>query len=136
MEKDPQRLNLEGLVRKLRSVTLAVQLLPFVYGFFFVLAMVAYLILPEWLSVVCDHLFYVSLVVIIYNLILSRTLRLCCWHKAACVVPLFPELVSVADQTIIDLSEQAAIINVWTIITMTFILLVSAYKVFFSDGRK
>lgn len=136
MEKDPQRLNLEGLVRKLRSVTLAVQLLPFVYGFFFVLAMVAYLVLPEWVSVVCDHMFYVSLVVIIYNLILSRTLRLCGWHKAACVVPLFPELVSVADQTVIELSEDAAVINIWTIATMTFVLLVSAYKVFFSNGRK
>jgi len=136
MEKDQQRLNLEGLVRKLRSVTLAVQLLPFVYGFLFVLAMVAYLVLPEWISVICDHLFYVSLVVIIYNLILSRTLKLCAWHRAACLVPLLPELVSVADQTIIDLSEQAAVINIWTIITMTFILLISAYKVFFSNGRR
>ena len=136
MGKDQQRLNLEGLVRKLRSVTLAVQLLPFVYGFFFILAMVAYRVLPEWVSVVCDHLFYVSLVVIIYNLILSKTLRLCGWHKAACVVPLFPELVSLADQTVIELTEMAAAINMWVIAMMTFVLLVSAYKVFFSDGRK
>ena len=135
MDKDQRRHNLEELIRKLRNITTAVQLLPFVYGFLFILAMIAYLVLPDWVSILCDHLFYVSITVVVYNLILSKMLRLCAWHRTACIVPVIPELVSIADQTIVNLSESALIINLGTIIFMTALLLISAYKVFFY-GRK
>lgn len=135
MDGDQRRLNLEELIRKLRNITTVVQLLPFIYGFLFIFALVAYLVLPDWVSTVCDHFFYVSLTVILYNLILSRTLRLCRWHKLACVIPLFPEMVSLADLTLIDLSSHAAIVNILTIIFMTLLLLIAAYNVFF-NGRK
>lgn len=135
VDRDQRKLNLEELIRKLRTVTLVVQLLPFIYGFLFILALIAYLVLPDWVSILCDHFFYVSLTVILYNLILSRTLRLCHWHRIACIVPLFPEMVSLADLTLINLSSRAAIVNIITIISMTLLLLVAAYNVFF-NGRK
>lgn len=135
MGKDQERLNLKELVKKLRDITRAVQLLPFVYGFLFVIAMLVYLFCPDWLSTICDHLFYVSIAGVIYNLILSRTLRLCKWHRAACCIPLLPEFVGLADKTIVNLSQYAEFLNIGTIITMTSLLLISAYKVFFSNGR-
>lgn len=130
VDKDQRRLSLEELIRKLRNITTVVQLLPFIYGFLFILALIAYLVLPDWVSVLCDHFFYVSLTVILYNLILSRTLRLCRWHRIACIVPLFPEIVSLADLTLINLSSRAAVVNIITIISMTLLLLIAAYNVF------
>ena len=131
MAEDQERLKLEGLIKKLRSVTLAVQILPFIYAFLYILAMVAYLLCSDIVSIICDHLFYVSVCVIVYNLILSKTLRLCNWHRASCLVPLIPELVGLADSTIIDLSEVAVKVNIFTIIAMILILLICAHHVFF-----
>lgn len=93
--------------------------------------MVAYLVCDDVVSIICDHLFYVSFCVIIYNLILSKTLQLCYWHKAACIVPIIPEIVGLADATIVDLSEFAVKVNIWTIIVMILILLICAHHVFF-----
>lgn len=130
MDRDQRRLDLEGLIIKLRTITRAVQLLPFLYGFLYILAMIVYLLCPDWISVVCDHLFYISVTGVAYNLILSRILRLCKWHRAACLVPLTPELVGLADQTLVKLSAYAELINICIIIVSTMLLLVAAYNVF------
>lgn len=138
MDREQTNRHLEYLIGKLKAITLAIQLLPFVHGFLYVLAILVYIFLPEPYSVVCDHLFYVSVCVIAYNLILSKILKLCAWHKAACLVPLYPELVSIVDY-FIPLTQDAAAINLLTIAFMSTTLLISAYFVFLSPkchGRK
>lgn len=134
MDNDRYGLVLE-VVKKLKEITKAVQLLPFVYCVLYIFAILVYLFGSDTASVVCDHLFYVSITVIIYNLILSRILKLCFWHKTACLIPLIPELVGLADKIFIELSIYAEYVNLGMIITMTALLLISAYKVFFTNGR-
>lgn len=131
MDSDQQGPNLETLVKKLRTITTVVQLLPFVYAVLYVVAMIVYLTGSEASSLVCDHLFYVSPVVVIYNLVLSRSLRLCVWHKTACLLQLFPECIGVIDRLAINLSMVAATVNVVSIIVFTLSLLLIAYNVFF-----
>ena len=131
MDSDRQGSNLENLVKKLRTITTVVQLLPFVYASLYVVAMLVYLFGSETFSVICDHLFYISPIVVIYNLVLSKSLRLCVWHKSACLLPVFPECVGVFDRLILNLSELAALINILSIILVTIALLISAYNVFF-----
>lgn len=136
MAEDQRRLNLEGLIKRLRSVTLAVQTMPFVYTLLYIITMVLYLVSGESTVRFLDMLFYVSPTVVIQFLILSRLLKLCRWHKAACLLPVAPQVPILLDRTVIKLSETAVEINIITIIIMTLLLLVAAYKVFFGDGRK
>lgn len=134
--EDQRRLKLEGLIKRLRSVTLAVQTMPFVYDFLFIITMALYMVAGESTIRFLDMFFYVSPTVAIQFLILSRLLNLCKWHKAACLLPITPQVPVVLDKTVIGLSETAVKINIITIMVMTILLLVAAYKVFFGDGRE
>lgn len=93
--------------------------------------MVLYLFCSEPIARLCDSLFYVSPVTVAMFLVLSKILRLCIWHRAACIVPIVPQMVSLADYYIVELPiSLTAIINI-LIATLLTILLFSAYKVFF-----
>ena len=135
MEPDQQRLNLEGLIKKLRTVTLAVQLFPFIYVSLYLVTMVFYLFASEKVMGILDSLFYVSPVIVAQFLALSRILRLCRWHKLACSLPLFPQVSVALDHTVILFSERAVEIHIITMMIMSSLLLISAYRVFFY-GRK
>lgn len=78
------------LIGKLRYITLAVQILPFVYSFFYILSLVMYLICDESVLRILDTLFYVSPIVVGGFLVESHILKLCKWHKSACILPILP----------------------------------------------
>ena len=131
MDNARKNLDLSGLVRKLRSVTLAVQIMPFAYGLFFIISLFLYFSDHTELSRICDTLFYTSPFVVAEFLILSKMLRLCRWHKTACCIPLVPQCVALLDYYIIELSEVAATVNALICIGSTILLLIAAYNVFF-----
>lgn len=130
MEQDQQRLRLEGIIKKLRSVTLAVQIMPFCYTFLYLVAMVFYLFSDDAVVNILDTLFYVSPVVVVQFLILSRSLRLCKWHKIACSLPIVPQIMVILDRTLLFFSERAAEVSVAAMILMSVLLLIAAYNVF------
>lgn len=130
MGQDRRTLDLEGLVKKLRYVTLAVQLMPFLYTVPYILSIVASYFLDYDSARIFDTLFYVSPVTVCAFLVLSRLLRLCRWHKTACVLPLLPQVVSFIDYYIIELTEIAAQVNIILFGSMAILLLVAAYNVF------
>jgi len=128
--RDPRHLDLEGLIRKLRSITLTVQLIPFIYSALYIVSLFIYYFGSDSASQVTDSLLYISPLAIGCFLVLSDMLRLCKWHKAACCVPLIPSAISLFDYYLIELSEIASIVGVCTIAGMILLLLISAYKVF------
>lgn len=77
-----------------------------------------------------DTLFYVSPIVVVGLLILSRLLRLCRWHKTACILPLLPQVVSFVDYYVIELTEVAAQVSIILFGSMSVFLLFAAYNVF------
>lgn len=77
MDNAPRPLDLEGLIKKLRSVTLAVQLIPFVYNVLYILALIIYYEGSETAAQVADSFMYVSPVTIVSFLVLSKMLKLC-----------------------------------------------------------
>lgn len=119
-----------AIVAILRNVTLIVQLYPFAYTVLYVLCMVGYLVGSEELSCTLDQLFYTSPISILFALILSRSLKLCKWHKLECVLPMIPLIHLAIDSYIIPLSNVSAIINVGTIIVLCILSLINAYFVF------
>ena len=80
--------------------------------------------------VILDTLFYVSPVVVVEFLILSKILRLCSWHRTACVLPLIPQVTVILDYTFVSFSEHVAEYSIATFSIMCILLLVAAYNVF------
>lgn len=130
MAQDRPHLDLEGLVKTLRYVTAAVQILPFVYTVLYLVALGIALFASEDVVRISDSLFYVSPVTILAFLILSRLLHLCVWHKTACILPLLPQVVSFIDYNIVELSIRAATLNIIVFGLIGVALLFAAYKTF------
>ena len=128
--QDRKPLDLEGLVKKLRYVTLAVQMMPFLYTVPYLITLIITSQASEELTKLFDTLFYVSPVTVCAFLVLSRLLRLCKWHRTACILPLLPQVVSFIDYYIIELTEIAAQVNIILFGSMAILLLVAAYNVF------
>ena len=118
------------LIDKLRSITLTVQVIPFASTLLYILILCAYPFCADSVLNVLDTLFYVSPIVIFLTLIESRILRLCKWHKLACMLPLIPQIWVFIDQHIIRLTITETIVHYITILVMCILLLIAAYNVF------
>ena len=118
------------LILKLRAITLAVQIIPFVYVGVYIFSMSSYLIFQEAVLNVLDALFYTSPLIVAAFLIESKILKLCVWHKIACSLPLIPQIIVLIDSFIVELTETEAIIVILAPIVMSVLLLIAAYNVF------
>ena len=111
------------------------QLAPFVYALGYIIILFLYNFASDIVLDVLDDLFYVSPVVIAMNLVYSRILKLCVWHKVACVLPLIPEVANMSEALPFEFSfNEAHIINYSAAIT-SILFVFTANKVFFGDGR-
>lgn len=115
----------------MRAITTMVQIAPFVYALFCIAAYVMYLTAPEEVLFVTDLFLYVSPIVVVNNLINSHILKLCAWHRTACLLPLFPNALVALDRYLYELPVSYATANIIIIIVLTALLLIAAYNVFF-----
>lgn len=92
--------------------------------------MLLYLAVPENVVMVLDTMFYVSPIMVVAFLILSKILRLCKWHKTACLVPVLPQVVSLVDYYIVEFPCSAAEMTVYMSLSLILLLLICAYNVF------
>ncbi len=139
MDNQEGRDRILALIETLRSITLAVQVIPFVYTGLYIIVLCTYAFAPERVLEALDTLFYVSPTVVVAFLLESRILKLCHWHRAACALPLLPQVSVFVDSYIYELAERGVYALYLVIIAMSVLLLVAAYKVFLSpkqDGRE
>lgn len=122
------------VIGKLRSITRMVQLAPFVYTFLYIFIVGLYPWASYGTAQVLDTLFYVSPVVIAINLIESRILKLCKWHKTSCCIPLIPQIAILIDRHIVQFTISASLLCTIVFLSMLVLFLISAYKVFFTNG--
>lgn len=118
------------VINKLRYITLAVQIIPFIYSFLYIICSCLYLFCPESLLLVVDTLFYVSPIVVLGFLVESKILKLCRWHKTACILPVIPQAIVFIDNFVIELTVYEAYISIATPIVLSILLLFAAYNVF------
>lgn len=130
MEDRGSRADLKRLLDILRSVTTAVQILPFIYSSLYIAALVAYNYVQEDAQLAMDSILYVSPICIIAFLVLSKTLRMCRWHRIACSIPAIPLVVNFFDYYVISFSETFVYAFNYVIALMCVLLLIAAYKVF------
>lgn len=114
----------------LKTATKVVKLIPFAYALLYIISILSYSICTENVSIWVDMIFYVSPISIIFLLILSRTLKLCKWHRLECVLPLMGFCAVIINDFIIEFGKYGQLAN-YIIVIATFILsLINAYFVF------
>lgn len=113
-----------------QRATLIVKIMPFVYALLFMSCLIAYMFTSDEVQTILDTIFYVSPITIIFALILSKTFKLCKWHRLECVLPLLSQVTVMID-LFYPLTEVAAKVNVATIITIFILSLINAYFTFF-----
>lgn len=124
-----------AIVLILRNVTKIVKIYPFVYAMLYALCMVGYMVGSDNISCILDQLFYTSPISILFALLLSRSLKLCKWHKLECILPLIPLIHLAIDAYIVPLSNVSAIINATTVIILCLASLINAYFVFIKPSE-
>ena len=135
MVKEQPGVSIEDLIKRLKDVTEAVRVFPFVYVFLYIVAMALYLCANESVMTILDTLLYVSPVVVAQFLALSKILNLCRWHRAACAIPLLPQVPVLIDGLVVEFPEDVAVTHIVVTMSMFSLFLISAYKVF-AYGRK
>ena len=118
------------LIERLRYITLAVQIAPFIYSLLLIFCLTLHLFCSGPILRVLNNLFYVSPIVIVSFLVESKILKLCKWHKTACAIPLIPQALVAVDRYIIEFTEAEAYIAIITPIVLAILLLIAAYHVF------
>ena len=104
--------------------------MPFIYTALYIIALVLYLFASDRTMEILDTLFYISPIAILCNIILSRILELCKWHKMACSLPLLPQVNILIDRYVYEFSVGAITIHIVMVISMAVLLLIAAYNVF------
>lgn len=130
MEAGHQTLSREGLISTLRYITAAVQVMPFIYSVLYILSLAIGLFASDDVVKTFDMLFYASPVTVVSFLIFSRLLKMCRWHRTACLVPIFPQIISFIDYYVVQFPLSVLAITIVTLIAMTVLLLAAAYKTF------
>lgn len=116
---------------------MAVQVFPFVYAALFIFLYGSYSIInSDTLRFIIDYAFFVSPVVVLAHYIYSRLLKMCVWHRIACLLPVPTQIVDLLDTFVSGVSRNGIVITIITVITSIVIYGFSVYGTFFSpDGR-
>ena len=119
-----------GTIQILRRVTRTVKIAPFVLDVLYMFSMIGYMLFSDYVSTILDYLFYISPSTIVILLLLSKSTKMCVWHRLECILPLFSMLPALFDEMIMNLTNVAAYINAATIAFIFLASLVNAYFVF------
>ena len=128
MEREDRKIL--GAIQILRRVTRTVKIAPFVLAVLYMLSMIGYMVFSDTVAIILDYLFYISPSTIVILLILSKSTKMCVWHRLECVLPMVSMLPALFDDLIIEVHNVAAYINASTIALVFLASLLNAYFVF------
>lgn len=132
--QDPKDV-LGKLVIVLRKLTRLVKAIPFTYLIIYSIYLLLGLFCCETVISWLDSLIIISPATTVTLLGLSRILKLCKWHKTACVFPLTTQAESFVDNNIIQFTQgEIVAINLIIAVAVMFFLM-AAYKHFY-NGRE
>lgn len=119
-----------GAIQILRRVTRTVKIAPFVLAVLYMFSMIGYMLFSDYVSTILDYLFYISPSTIVILLLLSKSTKMCVWHRLECILPLVSMPPALFDEMIMNLTNVAAYINAATIAFISLASIVNAYFVF------
>ena len=114
-----------------------IQVFPFVYAAMFIFLYGSYSFVEnELVRFIIDYTFFLSPIVILAHYIYSRILRMCVWHRVACLLPIVTQVADLLDTFVACISRNGMVITVITILSSILIYGLAIYGTFFSpDGR-
>lgn len=131
MEKQDPRAAVSRLVAVLRKTTRLVKIIPFAYLVVYAAVLLTESFLPDGLYSVINALLNVPPAVVLLFLMLSHILKLCIWHKAACLIPMLPRIMSLFDEFVMTLSREEVIsINIILGVSTLFFILIAYNHIF------
>lgn len=119
-----------GIINIARRGTSVVKIIPFVQACIYIVCRISSLFVSDNVQSLLDLLLYVSPLQVVFSLILSKTFKLCKWHKTECVLPLVPFSLVIFDTYIYELSRIALAVNITAIVCVLILSVVNAYFVF------
>ena len=119
----------------LRKVTRLVQVAPFAYLALYSIYMIFGALVPDGAVSMADGVMFNSPAVTILFLVLSRLLKLCRWHKAACLIPSASQVEGVVDCYFFTFTQTEIIVMNVIIGVLSLVFLARANKRFFADGK-
>ena len=134
--RDRQRDAVSRVIDVLRRVTRLVQIAPFVYLALYSFYLIAGVFVPDEAVCFADGVMVSSPVVTSVFLVLSRLLKLCRWHRAACLIPSISHVEGVVDCYFFTFTQGEIIFINILIGVISAVFLFLANKHFFHDGRK
>ena len=124
---------IEKIISVVRYSTVLVKAMPFFFAFFFLVGIFCYIWMPKVYIGYLDLAFYVSPIVILYELILSKIFHLCKWHRLECVLPLSGLIPVIVDKFIIEVGAYGQLVNWIIVVTVYTQSLINANFVFLKD---
>lgn len=126
----------KSLILLFRKITRFVQLTPFAFLFLYALSSLLRIVSTEILDSFIDVVFYTSPAVTISMLFLSRFMKLCRYHKIACLLPSSTKMLDAIDNYVMTFTwnELAILYSLFGVFCILF--LYQSHKIFFGDGRK
>ena len=106
METPDPRSALERIIGVTRRFTKVVQILPFAYLLVFAFVAIAEPFLSDSAFDLVNNLFYAAPGIQAVALGLSRLLRLCRWHKIACLLPMSSQAESYIDGYLFQFTQN------------------------------
>lgn len=134
--ESPERKSVEAAIALFRRILFAVKVLPFLFsGFCLLSAILVKICSPDSMFII-DGLVYISPLAVGALLWLSHILRLCWWHKTACILPLVAQLVGYIDSLFhqFTYTELLFFCNAYCMLMVVFFI--SVHKTFLCDDRE
>ena len=123
------------IIAVLRKVTRGAQLVPFAYLLLLAFVLLFEPLLSDAAFNAINELLYMPPAVFGIGFLLSRTLKLCVWHKISCAIPLIPQVENYIDGYIIEFTQNEVILINVALGILTLAFIIQAIKHFFY-GRK
>jgi len=115
----------------LRKTTRLIQVIPFIYLGIFSLALLTERLMPSSMVLTINSVLGVSPYIIGIVLALSKLLKLCVWHKVACLFPLIQQGFYYIDNFVITFTQGEVVLINTTMGILSLIFLLAAIRHFF-----
>ena len=110
MDNQDQKGVVSHLVAVLRKMTRIMQVLPFAYLLILAVYLLTESVLPDWTLRVADNVLNVPCMAILGMIGIGRILKLCVWHRAACLLPISTKVESYVDSFVITFTQNEVIL--------------------------
>lgn len=121
---DQQHAAARRLIDTLRKVTAIIRVLPFLYLIALSVCMILDSLFPEWACRVIDAVLSCPTLAPVGMIGMGRILKLCVWHRTACLLPACTKILGYVDSYIFPFT-QSEIITIDIIFAAAFISFVA-----------